>query len=112
MRSSLSGFLLATSIALSVGPMAGAALAQEGKVTLVIANSQWLDALRGEKLWAAVKQYEKVAPNVQLEQEAIPSKDYADRLITEMSAGPGAGSGHRAGRPVLPDRGCGLPHSA
>ncbi|SMO97725.1 extracellular solute-binding protein [Paracoccus laeviglucosivorans] len=61
----------------------------EDKVKLVISNSQWLDALRGEQLWAVVKAYEKVAPNVVLEQEAIPSKDYADRIMTEFGAGQG-----------------------
>lgn len=89
MKSGISGLLLSVAVLLSASPLVGTAQAQDDKVTLVIANSQWLDAMRGEKLWAAVKQYEKVAPNVTLEQEAIPSKDYADRLITEMSAGQG-----------------------
>ncbi|WP_176084497.1 extracellular solute-binding protein [Martelella sp. HB161492] len=72
--------------------LAGAApsFAQSGeKVTLTIANSQWLDALRGQNLWAAVKQYETVNPDVTLEQEAIPSAEFADKLTTEMGAGQG-----------------------
>ncbi|PRX04023.1 UNVERIFIED_ORG: carbohydrate ABC transporter substrate-binding protein (CUT1 family) [Martelella mediterranea] len=69
---------------------AGTSFAQSGeKVTLVISNSQWLDALRGQNLWAAVKKYEEVNPDVVLEQEAIPSKEYADKLTTEMGAGQG-----------------------
>lgn len=58
----------------------------DGKVTLVIANSQWLDALRGKNLWEAVKQYEKVNPNVTLKQEAIPSGEFANKLTTEFGA--------------------------
>lgn len=75
-------------LSVAVAALAFPALAQD-KVTLVISNSQWLDALRGEKLWAAVKAYEQVAPHVTLEQEAIPSKDYADRIMTEFGAGQG-----------------------
>ena len=89
MTSRIFTLLQTAAIALAVSPLAGPAMAQDGKVSLVVANSQWLDALRGEKLWAAIKKYEEVAPNVTLEQEAIPSKDYADRLITEMGAGLG-----------------------
>ncbi len=58
-------------------------------VTLVIANSQWVDALRGKNLWNAVQQYQKVAPNVTLVQEAIPSAEFADKITTEMAAGQG-----------------------
>ncbi|WEX09136.1 extracellular solute-binding protein [Chelativorans sp. AA-79] len=61
----------------------------QDKVTLVISNSQWLDALRGEALWNAVKAYEKQAPNVELKALGIPSKDYGDRLMTEIGAGAG-----------------------
>src|SRR3954462_11159044 len=64
------------------------AMAQD-KVKLVVSNSQWLDALRGDALWKAVKAYEKHAPNVQLEALGIPSKDYGDRLMTEFGAGQG-----------------------
>jgi multiple sugar transport system substrate-binding protein len=64
------------------------ALAQD-KVTLVVSNSQWLDALRGEALWKAVKVYEQRAPNVELKALGIPSKDYGDRLMTEFGAGQG-----------------------
>lgn len=72
----------------AIAALAFPAFAQD-RVTLVISNSQWLDALRGEKLWAAVKTYEQVAPHVTLEQEAIPSKDYSDRIMTEFGAGQG-----------------------
>jgi multiple sugar transport system substrate-binding protein len=61
----------------------------QDKVTLVVSNSQWLDALRGEALWNAVKAYEKHAPNVELKALGIPSKDYGDRLMTEFGAGQG-----------------------
>lgn len=82
-RSVLAAAMLLTT---ALSPLA--ALAQE-PVKLVIANSQWMDALRGEKLWAALKAYEATNPGVVLEQEAIPSKDFADRIITEMGAGQG-----------------------
>jgi multiple sugar transport system substrate-binding protein len=61
----------------------------QDKVSLVVSNSQWLDALRGEALWNAVKVYEKHAPNVELKALGIPSKDYGDRLMTEFGAGQG-----------------------
>ncbi|WP_347312068.1 ABC transporter substrate-binding protein [Defluviimonas sp. SAOS-178_SWC] len=61
----------------------------EEPVNLVISNSQWLDALRGEGLWNAVKAYEATAPGVTLESLGIPSKDYGDRLMTEFGAGKG-----------------------
>jgi len=64
-------------------------LAADEPVKLMIANQQWLDALRGKSLWEAMLKYEKVAPNVKLEQEAIPSSAYADRLTTEIGAGQG-----------------------
>lgn len=58
-------------------------------VTLVIANSQWLDALRGDSLWGVLKEYETEAPNVRLEALGVPSKDYGDRMMTEFGAGMG-----------------------
>lgn len=67
---------------------AAPAFAQD-QVTLNISNSQWLDALRGEALWKAVKVYETKAPNVKLNAIGIPSKDYGDRLMTEFGAGQG-----------------------
>lgn len=82
-RLSVSAVLLASTCALA------APVAAQDQVTLVISNSQWLDALRGEQLWNAIKAYEEVAPHVTLEQEAIPSKDYADRIMTEFGAGQG-----------------------
>jgi len=63
-------------------------LAQD-KVELVVANSQWLDALRGEALWKAVKLYEQHAPNVTLTSLGVPSHDYGNRMITEFGAGQG-----------------------
>ncbi|MFB9948184.1 ABC transporter substrate-binding protein [Rhizobium puerariae] len=85
--------LLATAAALSFALTVCTAQtghAQSGeKVTLKVANSQWLDALRGKNLWAAVQKYQEVAPNVTLEQEAIPSAEFADKLTTEMGAGQG-----------------------
>ncbi|WP_454856639.1 ABC transporter substrate-binding protein [Rhizobium binxianense] len=77
------GFALATGTA-------GASYAQSGeKITLKIANSQWVDALRGKNLWNAVAKYQEVNPNVTLEQEAIPSAEFNDKLTTEMGAGQG-----------------------
>ncbi len=61
----------------------------QDKTTLVVSNSQWLDALRGEALWDAIKAYEEQAPNVELKALGIPSKDYGDRLMTEFGAGKG-----------------------
>jgi multiple sugar transport system substrate-binding protein len=58
-------------------------------VTLVIANSQWLDALRGKSLWEALLRYKKVAPNVTLQQEAVPLAVFGDRMTTEFGAGQG-----------------------
>jgi multiple sugar transport system substrate-binding protein len=82
--------LLISTAALAFGtlPLTSPAIAQ-GKTQLVIANSQWLDALRGDNLWAAMKEYEKVNPNVELVQEAVPSNDMPNRMMTEMGAGQG-----------------------
>lgn len=68
----------------------GATYAQSGgKVTLKLANSQWLDALRGKNLWNAMLKYQQVNPNITLEQEAIPASEFDDKLTTEMGAGQG-----------------------
>lgn len=75
----------AAALAMIAGGMTTPASAQE-EATLVIANSQWLDALRGQNLWAALKTFEETHPNITLEQQAIPSNEYADRLMTEMGA--------------------------
>ena len=64
-------------------------LAADAPVTLVIAGQQWLDARRGKILWDAVLKYQEAAPNVTLEQEAIPSSSYADKITTEFGAGQG-----------------------
>lgn len=83
------------SIAMLAGVAAGAlgrpSLAQGSKepVTLVIANSQWVDALRGKNLWNAMLKYNKVAPHVTLEQEAIPSSEFDNKITTEFGAGLG-----------------------
>jgi multiple sugar transport system substrate-binding protein len=89
-----------SSIAISVAAMSALALAgcaspggsassSDDEVTLVIANSQWLDALRGENLWNAVKKFEDSHPGIVLEQEAIPSSDIDSKLTTEFGAGEG-----------------------
>jgi multiple sugar transport system substrate-binding protein len=81
--------LVAGSVA-SVALPASRSVAQDtAPVKLVVANSQWLDALRGKNLWAAVQKYQGVAPNVTLEQEAIPSNEFADKILTEVAAGLG-----------------------
>ncbi len=79
--------VLAIAVAIAVRP--GESLAADAPVTLVISNAQWLDALRGKTLWEAVLKYQEVAPNVKLEQEAIPTSAYADKLTTEIGAGQG-----------------------
>ena len=80
--------LIATPLAMiaATGP---AASASSGKVTLVLANSQWLDKLRGTELWNAMLQFEKVDPNVTLVQEAIPGPTIATELTAKMGAGKG-----------------------
>lgn len=79
--------------AIGAGAAAVAGLARPGRaadpVTLVIANNQWLDALRGKVLWNALVKYQAAAPHVTLEQEAIPLPVYGDRLMTEFGAGQG-----------------------
>ncbi|MHA6729185.1 sugar ABC transporter substrate-binding protein [Devosia sp. A369] len=81
---------LATLVGAGTIPMVGAYAQASGEpVTLVIANSQWVDALRGANLWNAMLKYQEVAPNVTLVQEAIPSAEIADKLTTEMGAGQG-----------------------
>lgn len=76
-------------LAVAVSPFVFTVSAHAEEVTLVISNNQWLDSVRGERLWAAIKKYESVNPNVTLEQEAVPAQEYADRLMTEMGAGQG-----------------------
>jgi len=77
--------------AAGISGLADKTFAQESKepVTLVLANSQWVDALRGKNLWNAMLKYQEVAPHVTLEQEAIPSAEIANKLTTEMAAGQG-----------------------
>jgi len=72
--------------ALALSPLAAAA---QAKTEIVISNSQWLDALRGQRLWSAVETYEASHPDVDLVQEAIPSNEYDNRIMTEMGAGQG-----------------------
>lgn len=81
--------LFAGALALALAASAAVPAVAEDKVTLVVANSQWLDALRGDALWKAVKVYEQRAPNVELKSLGVPSKDYGDRMITEFGAGQG-----------------------
>lgn len=68
---------------------AGIPAAGQAQTELVVANSQWLDALRGSRLWAAIEKYEEVNPEVDLVQQAVPYNEYSDRLMTEMGAGQG-----------------------
>lgn len=67
--------------------LAAAKPARAQAVTLTVANSQWLDALRGKTLWGAVTQYP--GAGVRLEQEAIPSAEFDKKLTTEFGAGQG-----------------------
>jgi len=76
-------------LAVAISPFVLPASAHAEEVTLVISNNQWLDSLRGERLWAAIKKYESTNPGVTLEQVAVPAQEYADRLMTEMGAGQG-----------------------
>lgn len=87
-RRALLAAVAAVSLTLCVD--VGATYAQSGgKVTLKLANSQWLDALRGKNLWNAMLKYQQVNPNITLEQEAIPASEFDDKLTTEMGAGQG-----------------------
>ncbi|EJJ31454.1 ABC transporter substrate-binding protein [Rhizobium sp. CF142] len=87
-RRALLTAVAAVSLTLSLN--VGASYAQSGdKVTLKLANSQWLDALRGKNLWNAMLKYQQVNPNVTLEQEAIPASEFDDKITTEMGAGQG-----------------------
>lgn len=81
--------ILTHAFAVALACAAATSVHAQDKVTLVVSNSQWLDALRGEGLWNAIKVYEKQAPNVELKSLGIPSKDYGDRLMTEFGAGAG-----------------------
>jgi len=80
---------LVSALGLTCAAAALPARAQAKPVTLVVANSQWLDALRGKSLWAALLKYQQVAPHVTLQQEAIPSADFNDKITTELGAGQG-----------------------
>src|SRR5437763_1220916 len=80
---------LAIGILAAVTGLSTSHAASGDPVTLVIANSQWLDALRGKSLWEALLKYKKVAPNVTLQQEAIPLPVFGDRMMTEFGAGQG-----------------------
>jgi multiple sugar transport system substrate-binding protein len=81
--------VLARACALLLACAAATPVFAQDKVELVVANSQWLDALRGEALWNAMKVYEKHAPNVSLKSLGVPSHDYGNRMITEFGAGQG-----------------------
>lgn len=84
--------LLKGAAAFSALPLLGLAQrghAAENPVTLTIANVQWLDALRGKKLWNALLRYQSVAPHVTLVQEAIPAAAFGDKITTELGAGQG-----------------------
>ncbi len=90
LRRTLMAAAATVAIGVGLGITADQSYAQSGeKVTLKLANSQWLDALRGKNLWAAMLKYQEVNPNVTLEQEAIPSAEFNDKLTTEMGAGQG-----------------------
>jgi multiple sugar transport system substrate-binding protein len=92
---SLVGVALAASVAAcggsaKSGSSAGVANGSSGaKVTLVLANSQWLDPDRGKALWSAMQQFEKVDPNVTVKQEAAPGPTIGTQLTTELGAGGG-----------------------
>lgn len=75
----------AAALAIAVAGVTVPAFADD-KVTITIANTQWLDALRGENLWAAVKKFEESHPDITLEQHTIARSEFNDRLITEMGA--------------------------
>lgn len=81
--------ILSRACAVMLASAAATPVLAQDKVELVVANSQWLDALRGEALWKAVKLYEKHAPNVTLTSLGVPSHDYGNRMITEFGAGQG-----------------------
>lgn len=81
---------IAAAIALALGAVGLSACESDGndsgKTTLVLMNSQWMDALRGDNLWAVMEKYEKVNPKVVLEKSEVPSKDIQTKLPTELGA--------------------------
>lgn len=90
LRRTLMAAVATLSLGAGLGATAHESYAQSSeKVTLKLANSQWLDALRGKNLWAAMLKYQEINPNITLEQEAIPSAEFNDKLTTEMGAGQG-----------------------
>ncbi|QGH68457.1 ABC transporter substrate-binding protein [Pseudactinotalea sp. HY158] len=80
--------LSATALA-ACGSSGGDSTNADGKLELVVANSQWLDALRGENLWGAVKAYDDAQSEVVLVQQAIPSESIDTKIATELGAGQG-----------------------
>jgi multiple sugar transport system substrate-binding protein len=91
-RRSFSRTVFAAGIfALSAGLLAGTAVPgfAADKVTLVLANSQWLDRVRGDGLKAAMKEYEKANPNVEVTFQEIPSSQISTTLTTQVGAGQG-----------------------
>ncbi|WP_433509332.1 ABC transporter substrate-binding protein [Nonomuraea sp. CA-143628] len=84
------GAVATATVLLSTAIACSSSGSSDGKITLTIANSQWLDALRGKNLWAAVQEYEKTNGNVKLKQDAIPSKDFGSKITTQLGAGQGA----------------------
>lgn len=60
-----------------------------GKVTLTIADWQWLEPGRGDRLWEAMKEYEKVNENVTLKKKSTTRADYEKTMQTEIGGGGG-----------------------
>lgn len=74
----------------SLAGFQSSAWASDESATLTVLNSQWLDALRGEALWGAVKQFEATEPGVTLEREMISSSEMYTKMMTQLAGGQGA----------------------
>lgn len=90
LRSYLSTAVKSSLLVASLAGFQSTALADDNKATLTLLNSQWLDALRGESLWGAMKKFEATEPSVTLEREMISSAEMYTKMMTQLAGGQGA----------------------
>ncbi|MFB9135467.1 ABC transporter substrate-binding protein [Vibrio olivae] len=90
LRSYLSTAVKSSLLVASLAGFQSTAMADDNEATLTILNSQWLDALRGESLWGAVKKFEATDPTVTLEREMISSSEMYTKMMTQLAGGQGA----------------------
>jgi multiple sugar transport system substrate-binding protein len=72
----------------SSSPDGGDKTAEEGG-TLTIANYQFLEPTRGEKIWDALTGYQDENPAVDMKKIEIPRADYVKAMSTQIGAGEG-----------------------